>query len=252
MSRWWSACIALSFVSYASSLAVVAGLAWAERAQSARGYVLPPLEIDEHERARTIDTHVADLHVRRICGQGRCDLMIGHRGRGYELLASYPSSSEVELGPGLTPRVQRIGPPLRSRRSLPALAWVAPALLLVLLLVSLRARSSDLATRHRWLSGARPAFVELDGTLRLTGGASPATAHCIGAVPPGPASALFAVAPDADGAGPYRAGASARYLVVPGAPVENIARLARTRGRMDALSWIAVGLGAMGAAALLV
>ena len=195
---------------------------------------------DGLETAREVDTHVGRAQLRRLCANGRCELLAGRSpGEGFSLLASYPAQRWVglDLSDEGEPLLRDITdrPPEAPRTHPLARASAYGGFVLGLLALAMVARMrGGLAESIARLVAARPALVTTAGTLRFLDASSPATAHSTTPLPPGAATALHEVRRPGE-TGPYRE-RGARWLAVPGARHEAIARLASVRGALGALS----------------
>jgi hypothetical protein len=222
--------------------------AWARDEAAARGpaIVLAPLERAASSAPRTVDTRVGDLHLRRICAAGRCELLAGRRD-GFELLASYPADRYVEVERGPRLHVHRLGETEAWRRARverdpgrAPLHWLIAVFAGIVLFTVVAARRETLAQRVWLLQRARPATVDPDGTLRFADERFPRTAVPTAPLPPGPATALFAVDRHLRADSPYRGVEGERWAATAGRPAENLARAARRLGATGALLWTAL------------
>lgn len=72
-------------VVYAASLGVasIASIraSWAGGSRDASRIVLSPLSPSDPEQSRTVDTRVDGMRVRRLCSDGRCELLAGEGDR---------------------------------------------------------------------------------------------------------------------------------------------------------------------------
>jgi hypothetical protein len=246
-------------VVYATSLGI-ASLAsiresWTRASPDAPRIVLSPLTpLDHHGESRTVETRVEGMRVRRLCADGRCELLAGE-GDGFALLASYPDDRYVELQAGPRVSLRDVGElRAQARPVLADLASVAPGLWLVTGLLGfatmliLFARQAAIERDLELVARGRPAVVDEDGRLRFLDDAMPQAAHIVRALKPGPAVGLFPATWNPQTRSTYRAHEEPTWFAVEG---DRDALIAAHGGARAATTTVLTGLALLTVGAVL-
>lgn len=195
---------------------------WSGATTSRPRIVLSPLPRLGAGESRTVDTRVGDLRVRRLCADGRCELLAGE-GDGYALLASYPEDRYVELRDGPRVSVRELGeiraqarPLLADLASVATALWLLTGLLGFAVLMILMARYAAIEQDLGMVTRGRRAAVMDDGKLRFLDDALPHTALSTRPLSPGPAVGLCASTWNPSTKSTYRAHEEPTWLAVEG------------------------------------